>query len=133
MEQKRYFTLQEADRQIPWLSEQVQLIAAARADLASVRRELEAIVRQSRGNGHSGLDQELTVKRRETEALADRLAQLTQGVDDRGIILRDPDRGLVDFPSLLEGREVCLCWLVGEERIGFWHELDTGFAGRQAL
>lgn len=133
MEQKRYFTLEEANRQIPWLAEQVRRIAAARADLARLRRELEAIVRKSRGNGHSGVDQELAVKRRETEAIAERLAQITQEVDDRGIILRDPDSGLLDFPSLREGREVYLCWLLGEERIGFWHEVDVGFAGRQAV
>ena len=133
MEQRRFFTLEEANSQVPWLAGQVQRIAEARGDLARLRRELEAIVRKSRGNGHTEVNQELAAKRRETEAIADRLAQLTQEVHDRGIILRDPDRGLVDFPSLREGREVSLCWLAGEERIGFWHEVDTGFAGRQPL
>ena len=133
MEQKRYFTLEEANRQLPWLAEQVRRIAAARADLARLRREMEAIVRQNRGNGHSGVDQELAAKRREIDAKADRLAQLSEEVDGRGIIFRDPDRGLVDFPSLREGREVYLCWLLGEERIGFWHEVDRGFDGRQPL
>lgn len=133
MEQKRFFTLEEANRQVPWLAEQVRRIADASGGLARLRRELEAIVRKSRGNGHTEVNQELTAKRRETEAIADRLAQLTQEVHDRGIILRDPDRGLVDFSSLLEGREVCLCWLLGEERVGFWHEVDTGFAGRKPL
>lgn len=125
--------MEEANRQVPWLAEQVRRIADASGDLVRLRRELEATVRKIRGNGHTEVNQELAAKRLEAEATADRLAQLTQEVADRGIILRDPDRGLVDFPSLLEGREVCLCWLLGEERIGFWHEVDTGFAGRQAL
>lgn len=133
MEQRRYFTLDEASSQVPWLEEQVRGIVAARSDLARLRSELEAILRKGRGNGHSGVDQEVAAKRRETEVQADALARLMQGVQDRGIILRDPDRGLVDFPSMRDGREVYLCWLLGEQRIGYWHEADTGFAGRQPL
>jgi hypothetical protein len=47
--------------------------------------------------------------------------------------VRDLDLGLVDFPSLLEGEEVCLCWKLGEERIAFWHGIEEGFAGRKPL
>lgn len=133
MEKKRYFTLEEANNQIPWLAERVRRIAEVTGDLARLRRELDAIVRQSRGNGHSGVDQKLAAKRRETEVIVDRLSQLTHEVDELGIILRDLDRGLVDFPSLRDGLEVYLCWLAGEERIDFWHEVNTGFAGRQPL
>src|SRR4051812_23170625 len=53
--------------------------------------------------------------------------------DARGIVVRDLDSGLIDFPSLRDGREVYLCWIDGEQDIGFWHELDAGYAGRQAL
>ena len=49
------------------------------------------------------------------------------------IVLRDLERGLVDFPALREGREVYLCWVEGEDEIGFWHELDAGFVGRQPI
>jgi hypothetical protein len=49
------------------------------------------------------------------------------------IVLRDLDRGLIDFPALREGREVYLCWIEGEDEIGFWHELEAGYAGRQPL
>jgi len=50
-----------------------------------------------------------------------------------GIELKDPELGLVDFRSIREGREVYLCWQLGEEHLSFWHEIDTGFAGRQPL
>ena len=53
--------------------------------------------------------------------------------DARDIVLRDLDRGLVDFPALREDREIYLCWVDGEPEIGFWHELDAGSAGRQEL
>ena len=49
------------------------------------------------------------------------------------IVLRDVDRGLIDFPALRQGEEVYLCWLVDEDEIGFWHRLDAGFAGRRPL
>jgi hypothetical protein len=49
------------------------------------------------------------------------------------IVLRDLDRGLIDFPSIRDGREVYLCWEEGEERIEFWHDVEAGFAGRQPL
>ena len=52
---------------------------------------------------------------------------------DREIVLRDLDRGLVDFPALRDGEEIYLCWLEGEEEIGFWHEPGAGFAGRRPL
>jgi hypothetical protein len=49
------------------------------------------------------------------------------------VVLRDLDRGLVDFPALREGREVYLCWEAGEGEIEFWHDLDAGYGGRQPL
>ncbi len=49
------------------------------------------------------------------------------------VMLRDLDRGLVDFPSLREGREIYLCWEEGEDEIAFWHEPDAGFGGRLPL
>jgi len=52
---------------------------------------------------------------------------------EREVVLRDLDRGLVDFPTIRDGREVYLCWIEGEPDIGFWHELDAGHAGRQEL
>jgi hypothetical protein len=49
------------------------------------------------------------------------------------IVLRDLDRGLVDFPAVRDGQEVYLCWQEGEDEIGFWHDPEAGFAGRRPL
>jgi hypothetical protein len=54
-------------------------------------------------------------------------------IDRWGVIVRDLDTGICDFPALREGREVYLCWRVGEDRIAWWHETDAGFAGRTPL
>ena len=63
-------------------------------------------------------------------ALREALAQLQEAE----VVLRDLDRGLVDFPALQDGREVYLCWLEQEEdRIGYWHDVEEGFAGRKPL
>ncbi len=62
-------------------------------------------------------------------ALAERAGEL----ETLGVQLKDYERGLIDFPALMEGREVYLCWEEGEDEIGWWHEVDAGHAGRQPL
>jgi hypothetical protein len=52
---------------------------------------------------------------------------------ERGILLKDPENGLVDFPGDREGRTVYLCWRLGEDRVGWYHEVTSGFAGRRPL
>jgi hypothetical protein len=59
--------------------------------------------------------------------------RLSAEIDELGVILRDPDSGLVDFASERKGKPVYLCWRLGEERIAFWHPRDTGFMGRLPL
>ena len=64
------------------------------------------------------------------------LVRLNEGLERlaaRGIRVKDPKQGLVDFPALRAGREVWLCWKVGEATVEFWHDLDAGFAGRQRI
>jgi hypothetical protein len=59
--------------------------------------------------------------------------RLSAEVDGLGVILRDPESGLIDFASVRDGEQIYLCWRLGEERIGFWHPRDTGFMGRRPL
>jgi hypothetical protein len=61
------------------------------------------------------------------------LNEVLQRFRSRDIQIKDLDRGLLDFPSIMNGREVFLCWEQDEENIEFWHELDTGYAGREKL
>jgi len=62
-----------------------------------------------------------------------RMQRLIGELDRGGVRLRDPRLGLVDFPARLRGREVRLCWRVGESRVRFWHELGDGFGGRRPV
>ena len=133
MEKHTYFTVAEANQNIPWLEVQLQAIVSLDKNIGSLRLELDNILRKGSSNGHGDTDQNVSDNRKETDAAVHRLRNLAQEINDSGIILKDLERGLVDFPALWEGREVYLCWLLGESSIQFWHEIDTGFAGRQPL
>lgn len=62
-----------------------------------------------------------------------RMERAVRQIDDWGVTLRDIGSGLVDFPALANGRPIWLCWRLGEDDIGFWHEYDAGVTGRKPL
>jgi len=128
-----YFTLEEANALLPWLEEQFSRMVPLRDELAASQEQLISLLRRRRSNGHSSSEEEIAQSQREVDRLTRDLQQLLQEVSQQGILVRDVGRGLVDFPSVREGREVYLCWLRGEARIDYWHETDIGFAGRQPL
>jgi len=121
----RHYTLDEARAELPWVAERLVTMRGARDRLtdADARRALAAA---SSGNG--GGPPGKRVGQAFVELQADMAA-----LAEREIVVRDLDRGLVDFPSIRDGREVFLCWEEGEERVAYWHDLDSGYAGRQPL
>ena len=125
MRHERHYTVDEANAALDDVVELLDLLRAAHARLTDEEaREALAEAGPTNGGGEPG--------RTVSEgflALRDGLEQLQA----REVVLRDLDRGLVDFPAVLDGREVYLCWEQGEEDIGFWHDLDAGHAGRQPL
>ena len=133
MEKQNYFTIDEANRKVPWLEAQLQVVASLGENIERLKLDLDNLLRKRSSNGHGNINQDVANNRKETDAAVDRLRDLAQEISSSGIILRDSERGLVDFPMLWEGREVYLCWVLGESSIQFWHEIDTGFAGRQPL
>ena len=100
-------------------------------------RELEGTQRElvhaigGNGGGHAAGD--LNAARDEFTELAGELDECLQRLDALGVLLKDPDAGLLDFPALREEREVLLCWRVGEEDVSYWHGLSDGFAGRKPI
>jgi hypothetical protein len=123
MDEERRYTVEEADAVLDDLRVRLERIRETRQVIlraAKVIRERVA----SDGGGHEGKEYwEATAS---LKADVEHLAAL-------GILLRDPETGLVDFPSEREGRPVYLCWRLGEERISHWHDLESGFAGRKPL
>lgn len=122
---ERHYTLDEASELLPRV---VGLIATMRAarDRLGDREAREALSEAGPTNG--GGEPGRTVSEAFVQ-LRDAMAEL-RALD---VVLRDLDRGLLDFPSLRDGREVYLCWQDGEDAIGYWHEPEAGFAGRRPL
>jgi hypothetical protein len=122
---ERHYTLAEANRMLETLTPLLRELQTARDQLVdSEAHELLSEAAPANGGGDPG--------RQVGEAFL-RVRSLLEQVERAGIVLRDVDRGLVDFPSLRDGREVYLCWELGEDEITHWHDLETGFGGRQPL
>ncbi len=129
----RHYTLEEAEAALPWVRNAIDSMREATAELLDARTKLSALMETIRSNGGSTHEEEVDVVRSRVEKSTEALRLPLEEFESRGIIIRDLQRGLIDFVALRDGREVYLCWLYGEERIDYWHELDTGFAGRQPL
>ena len=126
MNHERHYTLDQATAAMPWVRERLERLRAAH-DLLGDKEAREALSEASPGNG-GGEPGHLVSEG--FLALRSALIEL----QEMEIVLRDLERGLVDFPSIREGREVYLCWVEQEEdEIAYWHDLDAGFAGRQRL
>lgn len=127
-----YFTREEAEALLPQIAVVLEKVRDERKSLVQTNGELEALRMQATGNGHN-LHDRLTQLQDNLSVHAQTLRQLAAELDSFGCELKDPDIGLIDFLSMRNGREIYLCWMLGEERINFWHYLHTGFAGRQPL
>ena len=128
----RTFTLDEATSHLSRLREIVPEMQEKRLALDALRAELAGMTKTASGNGHL-LRNEVDAKRKEAQVLVERLNELLAEINVIGCEIKGLEEGLIDFPSEREGRTVYLCWKLGEESIDYWHELETGFAGRQPL
>ena len=122
---ERHYTVEQAEAARPWVAERVERIQAGLAQLRSPSA-LAALDEIDAATGGAWPGREVA-----TAVLA--LLTAAEQLEAMDIVLRDADRGLVDFPSIRDGREVFLCWEEGEDEIGFWHDLDAGYGGRLPL
>jgi hypothetical protein len=127
------FTRDEAEALLPQLRDEVLEMQRCKRAVDALRPGLARAAESASGNGHVKNEDELGAKRRQAEALVDEINTRLARINAMGVELKDVEQGLLDFPSEREGRTVYLCWKMGEERIEWWHELDTGFAGREPL
>jgi hypothetical protein len=129
----KLFTLEEAQALLPDAREEVLAMQECKRAIDLLREDLSDVAGRSSGNGHVHDEAAVGEKRRKAEALVAQLNERLARLNEWGIEMKGLDEGLLDFPSDRDGRVVYLCWRLGEDRIGFWHELDEGFAGRQPL
>jgi hypothetical protein len=128
----RLFTLDEANALLPRLRRDFESVAQLRADARATRAALSQLEARSKSNGKS-LATGIRERQERLEELAKKAQSILEGIVALGCEIKDVEQGLVDFPADRNGRTVYLCWKLGEDQIEFWHELSTGFAGRQPL
>jgi hypothetical protein len=124
--QPHYFSLEEANAALQIICPLMDEVQRIRTKIIAQRPELWPAMARSVGNGGNP-----TLSKPVKEF--DRLDELVRQILATGARIKDINTGLLDFPALRAGHEVYLCWKVGEPEIGFWHEIDAGFAGRQPI
>jgi hypothetical protein len=118
---KKYFTVAEANRALGYVARIMRDVGDSYRQAVATREQIE----------HPRPGDEAEALRGGYEHAMDHLNELVDELRQVGVELKDFEQGLVDFPALHQGREICLCWRVGEAKVAHWHELDAGFAGRQ--
>ena len=122
---RRHFTLDQANALLPTVGAILRRLRSARNELAAGGFDTDlALSAEATGGAWPG---------RERAAAALVITLGFEQLEELEVHVRDLDRGLVDFPSLVDGREVYLCWQLDEPEIGHWHGLESGFAGRRPL
>jgi hypothetical protein len=122
----RYYTLEEARRTLPRIQQLMEEVQRARKEIIRLRPEVWPALKKAASNGGNHTASELAHE-------FGRLERSVKGITDLGIYIKDLDSGIIDFLGMRDGREVFLCWRLGEDDIRFWHDLNTGFAGRQPI
>ena len=129
----KHFTLDEAGKHVPWLAQLFADLRPLRARAQELEKETTALEQRIGSNGGSTTRDRLEQQRALLDEVVGQINVKADAISERGILVKGIEPGLVDFPSLKDGREVYLCWREGEAQIDYWHEVDTGFAGRQPL
>ena len=137
----RFFDLDEANAAIPEVRTILESLRDQRAELIRLRDEVLATGGEEETRGGSGsdapteakIDADVRVLRLRMQGVIDRMQAGVVRIDELGVTLREIETGLIDFPALASGRQIWLCWRLGEGDVEWWHELTEGFGGRQAL
>ena len=130
---ERYFTPEEANEALALVRPLAEeLVSHRRALLDAEGRRADLDLRIA-GNGEALDARDLVDLEARITREAAEVASCVVRIQDLGVLVKDIDRGLVDFPALRAGEEVLLCWHVGEDEVAYWHGLEEGFAGRKPL
>lgn len=121
----RHYTVEQANAALEWVAERIGRLRDAREGLND--DEARAALGEAAPTNGGGAPGRVV-----SEAFLEMRSALVE-LQEMEVVLRDLDRGLVDFPSIRDGEEVFLCWEEGEDEINYWHDLDAGYGGRRPL
>ena len=129
----RFFDIDAANEALTEVGPLLATLSDQRAELIRLRDRALAAHSTSGGGAAKDDGEETQRIRLRMQGIIDQMAAAVARIDALGITLRDIEQGLIDFPALSGGRQMWLCWQLGETDIAFWHELETGFASRRPL
>jgi hypothetical protein len=130
----RYFRLPECEALLPEVERALRDAVFHKSEYQKADAELDTSMKHIRVSGGARINRGAylaTRARRDASAAA--LKDALDRIEQAGAVVKDLDIGLIDFLSLYQGREVCLCWKLGEDKIRFWHGVDEGFRGRKEI
>jgi hypothetical protein len=130
---ERIFTPEEANAALVEVRPLVERMVEVKRALDAAEERRDAAARRISGNGGGIPPRELGNLHSDVERRVTRLAAAVDEIGALGVIVKDLDCGLVDFPSVRDGEPVLLCWRLGEDEVAWWHGYDDGFAGRRPL
>ena len=130
----RRFNLREAESLLPRVKTLIEEAVALKAACQEAESSIERFTQKLMLYGGILVDREraLATRQRRDSAL-EKLKAAVERIQETGCLVKDLDKGLVDFPTLFRGREVYLCWKMDEPSIAFWHGVEEGFAGRKRI
>ena len=130
---KRLFTPAEANSALEEVRPAAELLVAVRTRMRELVDAQSKLVTAIGGNGGGYAASDRNAAQAELEQLAERAADCVAELEELGVVVKDLDLGLLDFPALRHGEEVELCWQVGEPAVEHWHPLAAGFRGRKPI
>jgi hypothetical protein len=129
---RRYFTVEEANKALPLVRMILGDIVRQYRVVEDLQQRLAGVTRERRRPSNDLYTEELAQSQAELEAEESKLTSYIDELKRLGVEFKGP-AGLCDFYSIMDGREVFLCWRLGEDEVSYWHDIDAGFAGRQPL
>lgn len=131
---EKYFSRQEAEELLPIVGRYLGEALEHKKKIDELEEVLTRAAAKIMALGGSFPSYgELSAKKAQRERTTAELQKVVSEIQEKGCLVKDLDMGLIDFPSLINGEEVYLCWKFGEKRISYYHSLDAGFAGRKPL
>jgi hypothetical protein len=130
---ERHFTPEEANALLAEVRPVAEALVAHRRAMAVTATRQVRLVQRIAGNGGDFDPQEPRTLEEDFQREDQAAVRCVEELQRLGVLVKDLDRGLVDFPALRGDEEVLLCWQVGEDEIAYWHGVDEGFAGRKSL
>jgi len=129
---RRYFSVEEANKTLPLVRAIVSDIVRQWHNVNELKQRLSSVLTERKRPASDPYSEELAQSQAEMESEEQKLATYIDELTKLGVELKGPD-GLCDFYSIMDGREVYLCWRLGEPEVMHWHELNAGVAGRKPL